>query len=308
MDWAELYHRLEIQAYRSPHTVRAKEFDLRDFLGAFEGPALEGTAKRPVGQWIRPITIAYLNRFSHQPATAQRRLALLRTFSRFILKHQPEALPLGDPSEAIPWPQVADPEWKGLGEDQVIRLRAGAQDRILIRQGRVTQKKPSREHQHAVRDRAIFEVLLGTALRVGELCELVFDQFDGLYLRQVRRKGGGYQTIRVPTRAREAFQEYMEIRGREAGPLFLSRTSRRIDRTAVTRALKAIAAQAGPPRIDVHPHLLRHTALRAISRRASLEAAIRLSGHAPSSGARYVVRYTSAAQEELERAQEEVLG
>jgi len=298
---------LEIAACSSPHTARAKQTDLDDFLAAFEGPQLGGVPGRPVGQWIRPITIAYMHAYDRRPATAQRRLSLLRTLARFIRKHGQAALPLGDPTEAVPWPKPAAAEWKGLSDDQVRRLRAGAKDRVLVRRGRVSTAAPSRKHQHAVRDLALFEVLLGTALRVGELCAVDVDQFDGTHLRGIRRKGGSHQDVRVPATAREALRDYLATRG-EPGPLFRSRTGKRLDRTVVTRALKAIALQAGPPIISIHPHILRHTALRAISRRASLEAAIRLSGHAPSSGARYVVRYTSADQDELERAQEEILG
>jgi len=302
--WEDAYLALDVAAAASSRTAGAKATDLRRWVSAYESAELDGHPLRPVYQWTPPLTRRYLSRFN--PPLRHRSLSTLRTFARFIERHRPRSFPAGDPTAGISWPRLPEPEWKGLSPDQVQRLRHAALLRIAEADRHRRRSGTVPKHRHAVRDRAILEVMLGAALRVSELCSLDLVQFEERHLVDVARKGGRLHTVYLPARARDALAEYLAVRGGRRGPLFLSRTRRRLGRTSVTWALQAIAEHAGAPPIHVYPHLLRHTALRAVAEQGSIQAALRLSGHSPTSGTRYIARYVSTTQEDLERVQESI--
>jgi integrase/recombinase XerD len=69
------------------------------------------------------------------------------------------------------------------------------------------------------------------------------------------RKGGKRQTVALPPRAAEAVDQL--VAGREEGPIFATKTGRRLDRFAAAKTVARLARVAG---IDerVSPHRLRH--------------------------------------------------
>ncbi len=105
--------------------------------------------------------------------------------------------------------------------------------------------------------------------------------------------------------AREAVDRYLdESRGDKRGPLFLSKNGKQLTQQAVYVVLQRIAAQANSrlpeaEKIDIHPHLLRHTQLRKVAREKGIEAAMVLSGH---KSERYIWRYIQASEDEMEEA------
>ncbi len=138
-----------------------------------------------------------------------------------------------------------------LAPDQVARLRAALRN------------KASSGDSYAVRNAAIVETLLGTGLRVSELCALVvgdlfLDRGAGNVL--VRRgKGGRTRLVAISdalTSYLEGFLAWKRRRGvltdRES-PLFLSERGGRLCRSAVHRVWKdALAIAELPMRWGVH--------------------------------------------------------
>ncbi len=131
-----------------------------------------------------------------------------------------------------------------------------------------------------LRNVAIIELLYGTGIRASELV--------GLDLRDVNLYGetikvlGKRRKIRIlplGSRAKEALVRYIKVRGDKAGPLFLSKSKRRITQRDLQRIVKkAIVRVATLNRMS--PHTLRHTfATHLLTRGADLRAVQELLGH-----------------------------
>ena len=137
------------------------------------------------------------------------------------------------------------------------------------------------------RDRAMFELLYSSGLRLAELVALNVD--DGrLDLRQaevtVTGKGSKTRTVPVGARAREALKDWIEKRNGIAAPnekaLFVGARGRRISPAVVGSRLAAWARRRGLAE-RVHPHMLRHSfASHVLQSSQDLRAVQEMLGHA----------------------------
>jgi integrase/recombinase XerC len=143
------------------------------------------------------------------------------------------------------------------------------------------------EPPEAACDRAMFELLYSSGLRLAELVAL--DLGDGrLDLREgeVTVTGKGAKTRRVPVgaRARQALEAWIEARALLAAPqekaLFVGARGRRIAPGVVQRRLRALAARQGLAG-RLHPHMLRHSfASHLLQSSQDLRAVQEMLGHA----------------------------
>ena len=104
----------------------------------------------------------------------------------------------------------------------------------------------------------------------------------------ITRKGG--RTARVPLAPRTAAAIETYLAGRTTGPLLTTRTGRALDRHAVWRLIRRLAATAVPDKAaTLHPHDLRHAFVTlALDTGASLRDVQDAAGHAdPRSTRRY---------------------
>jgi len=87
----------------------------------------------------------------------------------------------------------------------------------------------------------------------------------------------------------------------QPGPLFTTRTGERLDRVQVFKILQRVAAQANThrpagERIEVSPHVLRHTFLRKLAEEKGVHYAKEASGHRSD---RYIWRYVKPDAQSL---------
>jgi integrase/recombinase XerC len=139
----------------------------------------------------------------------------------------------------------------------------------------------------ALRDRAMFELLYSSGLRLGELVALNID--DGrLDLAQgevtVTGKGSKTRTVPVGKKAREALRAWLSARSRVAThgerALFVGERGRRIAAGVVGARLAAWARRQGLGE-HVHPHMLRHSfATHLLQSSQDLRAVQEMLGHA----------------------------
>ena len=74
---------------------------------------------------------------------------------------------------------------------------------------------------------------------------------------RIRRKGGKTATVPLAPRTAEAVDAY--VTGRTTGPLFVTATGKRWQRSEAWRTLRRLARTAVPDKVDsLHPHDLRH--------------------------------------------------
>jgi integrase/recombinase XerC len=157
---------------------------------------------------------------------------------------------------------------KALSPDEATRLVSFTQDDPL-----------------AVRDRAMFELLYSSGLRLSELTSL--KQGDVSFAdATVRVTGKGNKTRVVPvgSHALQALQAWLPVRGslphKNESSLFLNQRGDAISPRAVQSRLKAWGIKQGLPG-HIHPHMLRHSfASHVLQSSGDLRAVQEMLGHA----------------------------
>ncbi|WP_435019734.1 tyrosine recombinase XerC [Tundrisphaera sp. TA3] len=256
---------LRIERDASPHTLRCYRDDLALFQEFLDGDRREEPAD-PTGVGPRKLRdySAWLSGRGHAPSTIARRLASLRSFFRFQRRRGVMA---ADPSAGLRNPKQSQRLPSLLGSEDVIRLL----DAIPT------------GGKAGVRDRAMFEVLYGGGLRVGELVGLDLDDIDEEQaLVRVRGKGRRERLSPIGPIAMSWIVLWRaERRPALAGEkaLFLNQKGGRITARSVGRLLHDhLVALGFDP--SASPHTFRHSfATHLLDRGADLRSVQELLGH-----------------------------
>ena len=142
-------------------------------------------------------------------------------------------------------------------------------------------KAPDQTTSIGQRDRAIFELLFSTGLRISELCNL---DRESINLKSdefsVRGKGSKVRVVFLSSEAKNALKIYLDKRQDMAEPLFVSQKEKRLTPRSIERFIKQYAIKAGIMK-PVTPHTLRHSFATDLLRNgADLRAVQLLLGHA----------------------------
>lgn len=151
---------------------------------------------------------------------------------------------------------------------------------VLLDQPAPTDPK---EHKLWLRDRAMFELLYSSGLRVAELVGINLIDIDLVSgLVRVLGKGGKTRQVPVGKKALEAIDAYLPVRAlwqKGDDALFIGKSGKRLSTRSVQLRLGICATRAG---IDqhLHPHLLRHAfASHMLSASGDLRAVQEMLGH-----------------------------
>ncbi|MEO8102573.1 MAG: tyrosine recombinase XerC [Betaproteobacteria bacterium] len=173
-----------------------------------------------------------------------------------------------NPVEGVKAPKAARRLPQTLSPDEAVRLVSFADDT-----------------PEGIRDRAIFELLYSSGLRVSEVTALDTDGID-FSTCEVRVTGKGNKTRIVPVgkHAMEAIWRWLKTRrtfkGASGSALFLGSRGKRIGPRVVQMRIKRWATQQGLT-IDPHPHMLRHSfASHVLQSSGDLRAVQEMLGHA----------------------------
>ena len=301
---------LRLNRGASPHTVRAYESDLSQFLGFLPvhngKPRAEQQPSDCDTAAVRSF-LAELYRRRLSRKSASRKLAAVRAFGRYLRR---EELIEGDPGAMVATPKVEQKLPAHLEIDEMNALL----------------EMPDTSAPLGRRDRAIFELIYASGLRLSELVGLDLDDVN-LNARMVRVLGKGSKERVVPFNqsAAEALRAYLRDRPAleqaalkqrtgppsprgprtltqrtrrasvGASPLFLNARGGRLTGRSVDRLLRGYVARCSV-RLGISPHALRHSfATHLLERGADLRAIQELLGHSQLSTTQ---RYThvSAAQ------------
>ena len=220
-----------------------------------------------------------------KPSTANRRLATLRRYYLWALRHQRVS---ADPCLQLTSARQALRIPKTLSEAQVEALL----------------KQPPLHTPRGLRDRAMLEVLYATGLRVSELVSLaVLDVSlgDGV-VRVVQGKGGKDRLVPLGAEAAHWITTYLKearpslMGARTAAALFVTARAAPMTRQSFWLLIKKYAVLAGV-HAPLSPHVLRHAfATHLLNHGADLRVVQMLLGHADISTTQI---YTHVARERL---------
>jgi integrase/recombinase XerD len=219
--------------------------------------------------------------------------ATVRHFARWCGRKFPALFPLGCPTDGVKPPAEPAADWKGLTRLEELRLLSAAQA-LRVHPGTGTDQD--------LRNHALLAVLLGSGLRVSEALNLDRDQYTGRQLIKIVVKGGFVRdAVPVQRDARQVLDDWLASRGDDAPALFITRSGRRLSRREAAAVIRRIAAQANAhlaeeDKIDVSPHVLRHTFLRKLAESKGVQYAKEASGHQSD---RYIWRYVKPDRQTL---------
>ena len=211
--------------------------------------------------------LAELRRSGLTARSRARHLVSVRNFFRFLLK---DGRVPTDPAAEIDLPQAGHSLPQHLAEGEVDALLA----------------QPDRSTATGLRDKAMLELLYATGLRVSELVNLRWEDFDlNLGILRCIGKGSKERLIPVGKSALKAVEAYMRagrpalLKDRAMSFLFLNHRGGRLSRVGFWKILAQYGRDAGIT-TPLAPHLVRHSfATHLLERGADLRSIQLLLGH-----------------------------
>lgn len=197
-----------------------------------------------------------------QPSTVARKLSTLAGYYKYAVA---EAAIASSPLEHVKRPGTpADSPTLGLDRVEAKALLAQASE-------------------HSLRAGALVALLLHDGLRISEALDTDIDKLGtarGHRTLTIIRKGGARRHVVLAPATAAFIDAYLG--DREAGPIFTTKSGRRLDQPGAFRLIRRIARAAGIEHADeISPHSLRHTFV-TLSREAGapLEDVQDAAGHA----------------------------
>lgn len=238
---------LQLEANRSPNTVRAYQAEIRRLIGflAEHGHSLQLEALRH--EDLRAFQRHLAGRLK-SPASRARALVAIRSWLRWLAR---ENLIEKDLSNGITLPKLEQRLPKPIDADELKRLLAALPHDTV----------------HEKRDRALVQFLMSTGCRISEALALDRTDFPRSGNRLVvTGKGSKQRTVYLTTDARAAIEDYLAVRDDASMALFVN-----FDRSVADdhgRRLTSAGARYIVKQIRKHlgawsfksPHVARHTA------------------------------------------------
>ncbi|MBU6323638.1 MAG: tyrosine-type recombinase/integrase [Patescibacteria group bacterium] len=160
--------------------------------------------------------------------------------------------------------------------------------------------------EKSLRDKAMFELLFSTGLRVSELCALDSDLDLTQDSFSVRGKGDKVRVVFLTPAAKTSVAAYMKARKDMGEALFVNiakgrERGERLSPRSVERIIKRYAAKAGITK-KVTPHVLRHSfATDLLGNGADIRSVQQLLGHASINTTQIYTHVTDAHLREVHR-------
>ncbi|MFQ5575028.1 MAG: tyrosine recombinase XerC, partial [Terriglobia bacterium] len=250
----------------SPHTLRAYEKDLTDFLD-FAGRARK--TLETVDIKVLRSYLAQMRTLNYGPRTVSRKLAALKSFYKYLRR---SGAVTDDPTQFLSGP----------------KRRRALPKVIPVEKAWELLNLPDQSTPLGMRDAAILEILYGCGLRVQELVELASDDVD-LDRQEITVLGKGSKERLVPLNSvcSEMIRRYsvsarprLNRKPRETPrALILNAFGQGLSQQGVRKILAGYGRRAGL--LGLSPHVLRHSfATHMLSGGADLRTVQELLGHA----------------------------
>ena len=254
----------------SANTCRAYGHDVTEF---FEYAASSSTAAKIDGVEVTRVdrlTVRGFLGFLHKKnnkATIARKLSGIRTFFNFLVKH---GVVKENPAKFVHTPKQAQPVVTYLPVDDMFRLLDSITDETML----------------GLRNRAMFETLYSTGIRVSELSGMNIKDLDTVqHTVRVLGKGNKERVVPIGEKAVAAVLKYRsaipadKMEKADPEPVFLNKNGTRLSTRSMARILDRLATRCGIP-IPLFPHAVRHSfATHMLDAGADLRVVQELLGH-----------------------------
>ena len=264
---------LEVEKNYSSHTILNYRIDLEEFV-EFLGNASVDKVEYPD---LRRF-LAQLKARNLKPRSLARKLSSLRSFFKFL---QREGVIQSNPAKLLLTPKLDKPLPHFMSEEETVQLI----------------ESPKMDKRNSARDKAIFEILYSTGIRVSELVGLDVEDVDFFSnIIKVRGKGKKERMVPIGEHALNALKEYLDKRvvflpknalppegGARGGGyskfVFANKNGTRLgDRSVRNIINKYILEQAMAQHVT--PHMFRHSfATHLLNHGADLRSVQELLGH-----------------------------
>ncbi len=258
---------LEWERNLSPATLKAYRREISRAVDFFSGDLNVKDPSKVNPASVRSF-LAHLHGIGLSPRSAERALAAVRTYFRFLVA---ENILSANPAKAVAHPRR--------------RRSAPTVTPLAVIEDLLESFPPT---PAGIRDGTLVEFLYGSGLRVGELVGLDLPDLQ-LKARLIRVRGKGRKERIVPygTQAAAALSTYLPIRAQwkqgaklSTEALFLNQRGGRLTDRSVRRILDAAVLRSSAQH-QLHPHALRHAfATHLLEAGMDLRAIQELLGHA----------------------------
>lgn len=260
---ADFVHYLDVERGLAPTTQVSYKQDLREFAAWLTDEQIDEF----------PSELAVIQEFLRVQTTLKaassmsRMISAMRKFYRYLLR---EEVIVSDPMTLVASPKPAQHLPATLSSNEIDRLMAA----------------PNIAKPLGMRDRAIFELMYATGLRVSEVVNLRLDQLHlTLNLLQVTGKGDKERIVPISPQAVEWVQHYLQearprlVKGVAPEQVFVNFHGHQLTRQGIWKNLKAYIDALGIEK-NVTPHTLRHSfATNLLANGADLRVVQELLGH-----------------------------
>jgi len=258
----------------SANTCRAYRNDLTEFASfAAEGTVSDGEEENKKTFMVEDADhlmirgyLGFLHKRNKKKSIA-RKLSALRSFFRYLVR---QGIIQNSPADLILTPKQDKNIPAYLTVDEMFRLLDSIRTDTLP----------------GLRNRAIFETMYSTGIRVSELSGLNASSIDfSQSVIKVFGKGSKERIVPIGRKAMDAIRAYMEkLRGEtgtlnENDPLFLNKNKGRLTTRSIARILEKFVREFSIS-VPVSPHALRHSfATHMLDAGADLRVVQELLGH-----------------------------
>jgi len=268
---------LEVEKNYSRHTTLNYRIDLEEFAKFLETP-IEAVAYPDLRRFLAQLKARNL-----KPRTLARKLSSLRSFFKFL---QREKIIQSNPAKLLVTPKLDKPLPYFMSEEEAVQII----------------EAPKSGKINSPRDKAIFEILYSTGIRVSELVGLNVDDVDFIgNIIKVMGKGKKERMVPIGDQALNVLKEYLDKRlnspPQEGAPLhnltkskeqglwgggnfvFANKGGTRLSDRSVRNIInKYIREQAMAQHVT--PHMFRHSfATHLLNHGADLRSVQELLGH-----------------------------
>jgi tyrosine recombinase XerC len=247
---------LEIEKNYSDHTIVNYRIDLDEFFEFLNGQSFKDVDYQMLRRFV-----AHIRQKNLKPRSVARKLSCLRSFFKFLHR---EGIVDKNPATLLMTPKLDKKLPVFLTEEETLTLI----------------ETPQNDKLSDLRDRAIFETLYSTGIRVSEIVGLNDNSVDMIgNIIRVMGKGKKERMVPIGDKAIEAIREYTANRPSKSQALFLNKDGQRLTTRSIRHIINKHLHKTSILK-KISPHAIRHSfATHLLNRGADLRSVQELLGH-----------------------------